>query len=72
MSGMLTERATMDKHLPSISVCIQRHEMPQHTEEQFEEWAQWACGCRSDIKMDNPLVDCELLDYTSPLTFTIR
>ena len=57
---------------PTISVTIQRDRLPTHTDEQFREWAMWASGCGASISCDNPLSECELLDYTNPMSFRIE
>ena len=38
-----------------VVISIDRESLPDHTDEQFEEWVRFEVGDRGDLSGDNPL-----------------
>ena len=43
-----------------VSLEIDRDALPQHTDEQFEEWVMFCIGQRGGIEMTNPMSDMDM------------
>ena len=39
-----------------VVISIERYKLPEHTQEQFEEWVRYEVGDNPEIDMRNPLV----------------
>lgn len=43
-----------------VVISVDRAKLPDHTDEQFEEWVMFCVGQRGGISMGNPLCDLDL------------
>jgi hypothetical protein len=60
-------------HIHTVTVTIQRHELPEHTDADFAEWLDYVTGAGvSEMQPANPLLKCDLCDYTLPRSLEVR
>lgn len=46
--------------MATVTIEVDRDDLPAHTDEQFEEWVKFCVGHRANIENDNPLNDQDL------------
>lgn len=46
-----------------IVISVDREDLPEHTDEQFEEWVRFEVGHTGSLSNDNPMSDRDLDAY---------
>jgi hypothetical protein len=43
-----------------VVISVDRSKLPEHTDQQFDDWVKYCVGELGGISMDNPLHECDL------------